>query len=84
MGRRGGRHAFLDHWHHRSLELPDGATLTWVAMSHVEPHRVECFAVDGQPVHPSAGARALVAAGHPDGTLASPSETAFGPGRVSP
>ena len=84
MGRPASRHAFLDHWHHRRLELPDGSTLTWVAMAHVVPRRVECFAVDGRPVHPSVGVRALVAAGHPDAMLASPGESTFGPGRVSP
>ena len=34
-------------------------------MSHVEAHRVECFAVDGRPVHPSVRVRALVVADQP-------------------
>ena len=84
MGRRGRRQAFLEHWHRRSLELSDGSTLTWVAMSHVEPHRGKCFAVDGPSIHPSVGACALVAASHPDAGLASPGESTFGPGRVNP
>ena len=71
-------------WHDRRLVLDDGRTLSWVTMTNIKPHRVECFVVDGQPVHHSVGVRALVAAGHPDAQLASPGETAYGPGRVSP
>ena len=44
-----------------------------------EPHRVESFAVGGQPVHSSVGAR-LVADGVPDGILASAGESTDGPG----
>jgi len=84
MGRYGRSHRFLEQWHRRRLVLDDGRTLSWITMANVEPHRVECLAVDGVPVHPSIGVRLLAAAGHPDAELASPGETAFGPGRVSP
>jgi hypothetical protein len=73
---RGG-HRFREHWHRRSFELDDGRTLTWVAMLDRQPGRVECFAVDGQPVHPAVGGRLLDACGHPDADLRRPSETAL-------
>jgi hypothetical protein len=76
MDRRG--HKFLHDWHRRSVELGDGRTLSWVAMLDREPARVECFAVEGAPVHPSIGGRLLDAAGHPDARLGRPSETTFG------
>ena len=74
MGRR-GRHAFLDHWHARTLDLPDGDVLRWVPIN--DPARapiVECFrrtSPDGssRAVHAVEARRLLEAAGHPDAEL---------------
>lgn len=71
VGRR-GRHAFLDHWHRRHLELPDGTTLHWVLMA--APGRVpaaECFRITtehgaSRGVHPTEAVRLLTEHGHPD------------------
>ena len=81
MGR--GGHGFKRHWDRRELELVDGTVLSWIAMLDREPGRVECFAVDGQPIHPSVGVAHLATAGHPDAQLRSPDESTLGGGRVS-
>jgi hypothetical protein len=74
MGRR-GRHAFLDRWHRRTLELPAGDTLMWELMANPEraPH-AECFrrtSPDGtsRGVHFTAAVKLLRGAGHPDAEL---------------
>ena len=71
MGRRGRSHAFLEHWHDRSLELPDGDTLRWVLIDdpqHRGPH-AECFRLDGRGVDPAEARRLLADLRHPDAEL---------------
>jgi hypothetical protein len=76
MGR--GSHKFLEHWHHRSVDLDDGRVLAWVAMLDREPGRAECFRVDDTPIHPTIGAELLRASGHADGRLVMPHEAPTG------
>jgi hypothetical protein len=47
---------------------------SWIAFCHREPHSVDRFRLDGQPVHHSIGARLLAASGHPDAALRMPSD----------
>ena len=74
MGRRGRSHAFLDHWHRRTLELPDGDVLRWVLMDDpARPPIAEAFRRTSpdcssryRSVHPTEARRLLAEHGHPD------------------
>ena len=71
MGQRRRSHSFLEHWHDRHLELPDGATLTWVLVDdprHRGPH-AECFRLDGRGLHATDARGLLLEHGHPDAEL---------------
>lgn len=81
MGRSGSR--FLDHWHDRRIELPDGDTLLYVQMDEPAPPRLECArtvrrgAITREEAHGW-----LVELGHADAGLRVPSAAPLGPGAV--
>ena len=72
MGGRGRSHKFLDHWHRRALELPDGETLHWTLMDDpARPPHAECFrltAADGASrlLHATEAVKLLAEHDHPD------------------
>ena len=76
MGRR-GRHAFLDHWHDRHLDLPDGDVLRWLIID--DPARpawvAYCRSDRRGGLHWSVGVAILRAAGHPDADLVQRTDT---------
>ena len=71
MGRR-GRHAFLDHWHRRRMELPKGDVLRWVLIDNpARPQRAEFFRRvsphgTSRGMHPTEARRLLAEHGHTD------------------
>ena len=71
MGRRGGAHRFLEHWHHRNLELADGDMLTWLVVDR--PGRdpfIAYFRGDCRGgIHEDDGYRLLAEHGHPDAAI---------------
>ena len=71
MGRgRRSSHRFRDHWHYRSVALPDGDTLSYVVMDEPAPPRLECPRSDRYGGLDHAEAIGLLrAAGHPDAEL---------------
>jgi len=75
MGRRG--HGFRQHWHHRSLDLPDGDVLRWLVID--DPGRapwVAYYRSDRRGgLHWSKGLAILRATGHPDAELAQRTDT---------
>ena len=76
MGRR-GRHAFLDHWHRRNLERPDGHVLRWVLMDDparapiAEAFRRSSPDITSRGVHPTEARRLLAEHEHLDAELVS-------------
>ena len=74
MGRR-SRHAFLDPWHGRHLELPDDDVLRWVLIDDpARPASAEAFRRDfpdgtTRGVHAVEARRLLAEHGHPDAAL---------------
>jgi hypothetical protein len=60
---RRGREPDIDEMASERESLPEPLSRSsmigtpWRSMGSAKPHRVECFAIDGQPVHPSIWSR---------------------------
>ena len=85
MGRRRrSSNRFRDHWHYRSVALPDGDTLSYVIMDEPAPPRLECpRTVLRGALWPGEALRLLASIGHPDAALPARTGGTFGHGPIA-
>ncbi len=65
-------HRFLEHWHRRTVDLPDGDRLHYIVIDHPDrPAQFECPRTERRgAIHSPDAARMLAELDHPDAAIA--------------